>query len=150
MRVLTVVVFILIVIGVKAQTQDIPVNQDKESVRLLQELNIQQDSRIDDLVNNHLKQNQLKRGCEGFRIEIFFSSGNNAREIAEKNKIEFLKNYPDIPVYISFTSPYFRIRIGDFRNRSEALRVKQQIQKTYPNAFIVPDLIQFPKLYTKK
>ena len=148
MRVLTVVVFILINVGAIAQVSEVPVVQSNESVALLNELNIQQDSRIDDLVNNHLKQNQQKGGSDGFRIEVFFSAGSNAREMAEKNKVEFLKNFPEIPVYISFQSPNFRLRVGDFRNRSEALKVKQQIQKAYPNAFIVPDLIQYPKLHT--
>ena len=145
MRVLIVIVFILINVGANAQ---VSVVQDKEMVSLLYELNIQQDSRIDDLVNSHLKRNQQKGGIDGFRVEIFFSAGSNAREIAERNKAEFLKNYPEIPVYISFQSPNFRLRAGDFRNRSEALKVKQQIQKAYPNAFIVPDKIQYPKLYT--
>jgi len=148
MRIFTVVILILINVGVHAQVYETP--QNKESVRLLRELNIQQDPRIDNLVNSHLKQNQQRVGSDGFRVEIFFSSGSGAREMAERRKAEFLKNYPEIPVYISFQSPNFRLRIGDFRNRSEALKVKNQIQKAYPTAFIVPDLIQFPKLYTQQ
>ena len=148
MRLLTIVIFVLINVGVNAQTFEPSGNQG--SVRLLRELNIEQDSRIDDLINNHLKYNQQKSGCDGFRVEIFFSSGSDAREIAERKKVEFLRNFPDIPVYLSFPSPNFRLRVGDFRNRSEALKVKNLVQKAYPTAFIVQDFIQFPKLYTQQ
>jgi hypothetical protein len=42
------------------------------------------------------------------------------------------------------------VRVGNFRTKSEALSLQQRIRKNYPNAFIVKDMIQFPKLYTDK
>jgi hypothetical protein len=49
-----------------------------------------------------------------------------------------------------FRTPDFKVRVGDFRTRNEALALKEQIKKSYPNAFLVKDIIQFPKLYTDK
>ncbi|PTN07928.1 SPOR domain-containing protein [Mangrovibacterium marinum] len=109
---------------------------------------IQQDSRIDSLLVVHKEMNKRKNGADGYRLEIFFSSGVGARAKAMEVRTDFLKNYPDIPAYMSFSSPDFKIRIGDCRTKSEALQLKERIKKSYPNAFLVPDIIQFPKLYT--
>lgn len=116
---------------------------------LLTRLDIQQDARIDSLLLNHVQQNRRKDGSDGFRLEIFFSSGVNARENAVKTRTEFLRNFPDVPVYMTFQSPNFKVRVGDLRTKSEALQLKERIKYRYPNAFLVPDLIQFPKLYTE-
>ncbi len=115
---------------------------------LLQQIDVRQDARIDTLLQNYMKVNQRRKGTEGFRVEIFFRSGVKAREEALKVKTEFLRSYPQESAYMSFQSPDFKIRVGDCRTKNEALKLKETIRKDYPNAFIVPDVIQFPKLYT--
>jgi hypothetical protein len=121
-----------------------------EPENILQKLPVSQDARIDTLLQRHIKVNKRTNGTEGFRLEIFFSSGNRAREEAMNVKTEFLKKYPDEQAYMIFQSPDFKIRVGNFRTKSEALSLQQRIRKNYPNAFIVKDMIQFPKLYTDK
>ena len=46
-------------------------------------INIYQDYRIENLVIQHIKQNKKQRGIPGYRINIFFESGLNARQQAE-------------------------------------------------------------------
>ncbi len=115
---------------------------------LLQNLQLQQDSRIDSLLLRYVEINKRREGTDGFRVEIYFSSGTGAREEALKVKTAFLKAYPDETAYMSFQSPNFKVRVGDCRTKNEALSLKEKISRNYPNAFIVPDIIQFPKLYT--
>ena len=116
---------------------------------LLQHVNVHQDDRIDSLLRHHVEANRRTDGVAGYRVEIFFSSGHNAREEALNKKTRFLKLYPEIAAYMSFQSPNFKVRIGDCRTKSDALRLKEEIRWDYPNAFIVPETIQFPKLYTE-
>jgi len=117
--------------------------------RLFQENNVIRDSRTDALLNNHMEINKRKNGMDGYRLEIFFSSAYNAKDKAMEVKTEFLKRFPELEAYIQFQSPNFKVRIGNFRTKSEALAVKEQIKKFYPNAFRVDDIIQFPKLITE-
>jgi hypothetical protein len=124
-------------------------NQTAKMEELLNKLPIRQDPRITDLLVRHSQINQRKRGTEGFRLEIFFSSGTKAREQAENVKNDFNLTFPEIPAYLLFQTPNFKVRIGDFRNKSEALKSKSTISSKYPNAFIVKDLIRFPELYTQ-
>ena len=85
-------------------------------------------------------------GMNGFRVEIFFSSKMDAREQARKVKAEFLSEFPEHTVHIKFVAPNFRVRAGDFRTKNEALKLYKSIQRDYPAAFIVPDVIDFPLL----
>lgn len=124
-------------------------SQTAKMEELLGKLQIRQDPRITDLLVRHSQINQRKNGTEGFRLEIFFSSENKAREMAMRVRNEFNLVFPDIPSYLLFQTPNFKVRIGDFRNKSEALKTKAYIASKYPNAFIVKDIIRFPELFTE-
>ena len=117
---------------------------------ILKENHVIQDSRIDTLLQRHIVVNKRRNGLEGYRLEIFFNSDHNAREKALEVKTEFLKRYPDLDAYIQFQAPNFRVRIGNFRTKSEALKVKERIKQYYPNAFRVDDIIQYPELITEE
>jgi len=125
-------------------------SQTAKMEELLGKLQIRQDPRITDLLIRHSQINQRKHGFEGFRLEIYFNSDSKAREIAVRVKNEFNLVFPDIPSYLLFQTPNFKVRIGDFRNKSEALKTKAYIASKYPNAFIVKDIIRFPELFPER
>jgi hypothetical protein len=114
---------------------------------IFQKINSKQDPDLVELVNLHIRKNQQGGTMPGFRIEIFFSSELNARQKAQNIKNEFLAAYPDYNVYITYISPDFKVRIGNFRTRNEALKVMNEIKIQFPKAFVVPELIELPKLY---
>ncbi len=116
------------------------------------EIIIVQDSRIDTLVMMHQKinaslhKNLNDDGIDGYRIQIFFDSGNNSKSRATEVLETFAEKYPKMGAYISFREPYYRIRIGDFRTKMEALGFLERILRYYPNAWIIRDKINFPIL----
>lgn len=144
------IVFILFSLSLRAQefvynpTQNVP---DVTSETIADRLSVSQDAKIDTLLKRHVAMNKRVNGTEGYRLEIFFSSSLRAREEALEVKTDFLRKYPDEQAYMIFQSPDFKVRVGDFRTKSEALVLRNRIKKTYPNAFIVKDIIQFPKLF---
>jgi hypothetical protein len=80
----------------------------------------------------------------GFRIQVY--SGTNRTE-AEHIKQELSQNYGNIPVYEIYQSPYFKIRVGDFRNRIEAQELFYKLKQQYTGILLAPDKIEFPQLY---
>ena len=156
MRYLCSIIFFvgLLSSSVFAQTDTLGVkpvisSQTGRMEELLGKLSIRQDPRITDLLVQHSQINQRRHGTDGFRLEIFFSSESKAREVATRVKNEFNLVFPEIPAYVLFQTPNFKVRIGNFRNKSEALKSKANISSKYPNAFIVKDNIRFPELYTE-
>lgn len=121
-----------------------------DSLSFLENLNIEQDPRLENMLKWHVENNRNRDGIAGYRVEIFFSSAFNAREQAFQRKKEFMSKYGDFDVHIKYAAPNFRVRVGDFRTKNEALKLHKRIQKDYPGAFIVPDVIQFPSLKPKE
>ncbi len=119
-------------------------NQDYQNNRGT--LIINQDERIEELINRHIQINRENQGIEGYRIRIFSESGQGARPRATEISAKFNVKYPDIETYLVYDAPNFKVYVGDFRSRSEALKVKRKINRDYPHSFIVMGQINFPSL----
>jgi hypothetical protein len=104
-------------------------------------LQINQDMRVNVLLNKHIEINQVKQTIDGFRIQVFFDSGNNSKSKAQAALDEFVARYPKIMAYLTFKSPNYKVRVGDFRTRLDAQRFLNEIIADYPNAFIITDQI---------
>lgn len=111
----------------------------------IKNIEIIQDDRTDQLLQKHKIINE-KFQPWGYRVQIFFDSGNKSRKRAKEIKAKFLSQYPDDEAYILFREPYFRVRVGDFRTRIEAEGFMKKIIKEYSGAFVIRDEISFPKL----
>jgi hypothetical protein len=119
-------------------------------------LKIFQDPAIDTLIKRYILVSENvyrdygRYGMEGFRIQIYSSSNRNAREESNKARAEFMGKFPDIVSYPLYAEPgYFKIRAGDFRTKTEATKLFLIVSKEFPDAYIVPDIINFPDLYIK-
>ena len=60
-------------------------------------------------------------------------------------KYSFTKAFPEIPVYLSYEQPYYRLRVGDFRNRVEAEKYLRLIKPRFGLAFVTAEEINPPK-----
>jgi len=109
------------------------------------QVEIIQDPRVEILVSKHIQINQNSRGVEGFRIQIFSESGNNSKSQAQTVLDEFVQKFSKVNAYLTFKSPNYRIRIGDFRTRLDAKRFLLEIATDYSNAFIISDQINLPR-----
>jgi hypothetical protein len=91
--------------------------------------------------NKHLIQNSRNRGVSGFRIRIFSDNGQGAKDHQKRVRANFLSLYPDIPTYYRYEGSYYKIYVGDFRTRRDALKIMGKIKNDFPDAFIVEDNI---------
>ncbi len=106
---------------------------------------IHQSKDIQDLVLNHSLRNATKK-MSGFRVRIFFDSNQKARQQSESTATNFTALYPDVPVYRVYENIYYKVAVGDFRTKSDAMRFLRAIKKDYPSAFIIKENINYPSL----
>jgi hypothetical protein len=75
---------------------------------------------------------------KGFRVQIY---NGPDRGKAMDIKAEFMRNNPGVRTYLTYISPCFRVKIGDYRNRSDAAGMLREAKSTYTAFMIVPDII---------
>lgn len=99
------------------------------------------------MMKSHIMQNQLSKRFTGFRIQI--ASVNSAQkpvEELEAMRDKFEEDFPYIPAYLQYTVPDFKIRVGNYRSKLEAIPHLQKIRKLYPDCYVVKCEITFNEL----
>lgn len=76
-----------------------------------------------------------------YRLRIFFDNTQDARSVSEQIATEFTELYPDVPVFRGYTNPYFKVTVGNYRTKSEALKFLNEIKEKYPSVFLVKEAI---------
>ena len=99
---------------------------------------------VDDLARKYKLILKNKNGIDGWRLQIKFTS---KREDILRHQIKFTNLYADIPAQITFNSPYYKLTVGNFRTKNEALKIKKKIARNFPGAhpisiIIDPDLLK--------
>lgn len=101
-----------------------------------------QDSLVKILMNRHVAINQAKKTMPGYRVQIYFGP---QRLKATEVKIDFLHIYPNVGAYLVYHQPNFKIRVGDFKTRLEAMKFLKELQPLYSTAFLVKDDVKLPE-----
>jgi hypothetical protein len=80
----------------------------------------------------------------GFRVQIISSQDVREVEMVRAVFLEWLfdhvKDY-DPEAYILFRQPFFRLHVGDFRSRSDAIAFNNIVKRRFPDAWVVHDQI---------
>ncbi len=69
----------------------------------------------------------------GYRIQVFDDNNvHTAKHDAESRKRQIEARFPEFRTYVQFNSPYWRVKVGDFRTRSEADAALAAIRAAFP------------------
>jgi len=139
MRIFALLVFVLFCLAAKGQN-----NREQVAGPGRLDVPIRQDERIERLLQAHRNMVGRNRGVSGFRVQISADSGPQSKLRTQRRQAEFNARFPEVPSYIIFDSPEFKLRVGDFRTRLDANRFLESIARDFPAAFIVVDRINFP------
>lgn len=120
------------------------------------EVIIHQSKAIQELVGVRLKGANVETTDEatylkmqGFRTQVF--SGNSQRaskeEAFEKEK-EIKALFPDVPTYVTYNAPFWKLRVGDYRSHEEAYHMMRLLMDAFPSygkeMYIVKEEIKIP------
>lgn len=109
------------------------------------EVTVVKDSRIDALVE---KQGEvippsIKPEIDGYRIQLVFDSN---KDVINQARSRFMAQFPDVDAYVNYNAPNFILKVGDFRTKMEAEKIKVLIETEFPTSFIVKEKINLPRL----
>lgn len=108
---------------------------------------VNKDPRIDLLAKAQVDINNANikiaaRYVKGYRLFVLKSDDRN---YAMKVRSYLLQNFPDEKVIMSYQAPFIKMKFGDFVDKDDAERVKNQIIKggvVTGGIYIVPDTIE--------
>lgn len=101
----------------------------------------------------------VTRTVEGFRIQIYSSQDKEPADEKVEEAIEWWRTLQEeqeedgapatqeglmpeeLPVYVRYRQPYYRVRIGNFTSRDAAERALRMVQRRFTDAFIAPDVV---------
>lgn len=156
MRSLLVILFICVAHSTWAQTDSIPTTPPE--TEFLQQLErpdsltgarviVHADPKIEQLLKLNISINKKEHSFQGFRIQILSRSSYNSNVDTLKNfTLRFEEEFPDIPAYLQYTDPDFKVRVGNFRTRIEAIPALKRVRKKYPGAYPVKTVIYLNEL----
>lgn len=107
------------------------------------DVRIHQSQAILDAVKRQILNNS-DRNIQGYRVRIFFDNRQDSRQASEAAMERFNAEHHGIAAYRSFQSPFFKVTVGDFRTRSEAVELLEKIISDFPSAFVVREKINYP------
>ena len=123
--------FILLAIGASAQ--------DTSSVV------VHKDPRLDVLLKKQGEVNEAvrkanARTARGYRLLVI---NTNKRDEAIAAKTKVYTNFPDLKAYLVYQSPYFKLKVGNFKTREEALQYQKSLGYYFPKGvFVIADTIE--------
>jgi hypothetical protein len=121
-------------------------NQDSKQNNILETLsapdsttpatvNIHQDKRVNQLLANRKYSNTSKEQAttNGYRVQVFSSNvQRTAKNEAFKIEQEIRETFPDETVYVNYSSPFWKVRVGDFTTQAEAKTFRSKLIDAFP------------------
>ncbi len=81
-----------------------------------------------------------RRTARGFRLMII---NTNKRDEALAAKTKVYTYFPELKAYLQYQSPYFKLKVGNFKERKEAEDYQKQLNIYFPKGvFIMNDIIE--------
>lgn len=105
-----------------------------------------QDSAVALLLDGVMNGNREWVEIDGYRVQVYSS---NQQQYAKAEALELeakLQDHVSHTIYVQYVSPFWKVRIGDFRSYEEAKEYKRIFVQQYPNmvgdTYIVRDKIK--------
>ena len=106
---------------------------------------IHKDPRIELLVKKQIQINEetsreARRIGKGYRL-LVVNTNNRDEAVAAKTKVYTF--FPELKSYLIYQSPYFKLKVGNFKDKKEAEDYRERLQKYFPKGvFIMNDTIE--------
>lgn len=93
----------------------------------------QQDPKFEQLLNEKRKINASITVNEHYKIQIYTGTS----ETSKKTLLAFKRDFKNYDGTIVFSTPTYKVWVGNFKTRIDAERNLGPIKKKYPNAFLI-------------
>ena len=100
-----------------------------------QEVQLNEDPKISSLFKAWVNNNRATPQISGWRVQIMASTD---RVQVETGRERFRQEYPDVPADWTLEKPYYKLRVGAYRTKQEALAFISELTG-WPGAYPAKD-----------
>src|SRR5689334_3351838 len=99
---------------------------------------VHKDPRVDQLVKKQAEVNLAikkasARTAKGYRLLVI---NTNKRDEAIAAKTKIYTYFPELKAYLTYQSPYFKLKAGNFRTREEAEQYQKMLGAYFPRGVL--------------
>ena len=97
---------------------------------------IHQNPKMNVLLNKKVAANEGKKHIfiSGYRVQVYMENNQQRSKAGAFEREKRIKEkFPDLATYVSFTSPFWRLRVGDFRTHTDALVLLKSLRAEFPD-----------------
>ncbi|UEG51300.1 hypothetical protein LK994_07430 [Ferruginibacter lapsinanis] len=137
-----------IIISLQAYSQDTLSTDLSANEEAMGTVTVYKDSRMDILAKKEAEFNDSKLlpngtyAMKGFRLMLLSTSD---RAMAMNIRAQLLQRYPDQKIYMSFQAPYLKLKFGNFVEKTDAEKFKNEIARTKlitTNIYVIPEMVE--------
>jgi hypothetical protein len=139
MKSFSIFFFLLVALNLSAQDSTLLKISDSSSVI------VHADPRLDMLIRKQVEINKettrdARRVAKGFRLLVI---NTNKRDEAIAAKAKVYTNFPELKPYLIYQSPYFKLKVGNFKERKDAEAYQKKLSAYFPKGvFVINDVIE--------
>lgn len=106
---------------------------------------VHRDPRLDLLVKKQIQYldeatRDARRNQKGFRILVI---NTNKRDEALAAKSKVYSHFPELKSYLIYQSPYFKLKVGNFKERKDAEDYQRKLQVYFPTGvYVMNDIVE--------
>lgn len=108
---------------------------DSDSTEVKNNILFFKDPRVDVLQKMYMR-NTSTDNSKAIRVQVFQAA---ARDKVFEAKAQFSARYPGIITFVTYASPNFRLRVGEFATHQEAFKFMQQVKPYFPMSFVIEE-----------
>lgn len=103
------------------------------------------DERIENIIKNksQIIPPATSPQISGYRVQLIFDSN---KKVIDDARSKFISGNPKIDTYINYNAPNFILKVGDFRTKLEADRLKDAMMREFPTCFVVKEMVNLPRI----
>ncbi len=75
-----------------------------------------------------------QRSLTVYRVQLFSDNrSTTAKAEADRRAARVREAFADVDVYVTFTSPFWRLRVGNFRSYEDANKILHELKAAFPD-----------------
>lgn len=92
-----------------------------------------QEATVEEVESPSMGESSAAGRRSGYRVQVFLDNNpSTAKSTARSRANAIGSRFPELRTYVTYNSPYWRLRVGDFKTQAEAAATAEELKVAFP------------------